>query len=105
MSDRAGSSPLSATALIDEYFVETRNRVMEIAAFLDRLERADPTHQARDFRTRALTDALANLASPSSTHVEDIAMLLSDPTTEPLPALDQKSAKGAYDHGAGKGRS
>jgi hypothetical protein len=27
-------------------------------------------------------------------------MLLSDPTTEPLPALDRKSAIGAYDHGA-----
>jgi hypothetical protein len=93
-------SPLTATQLIDEYFVETRNRIMEIAAFLDRLERADPGHRARDFRVQALTEALANLASPSSSHVEEIAMMLSDPTTEPLPALDQKSAKGAYDRGA-----
>ena len=29
-------SPLTPTQLVDEYFIENRNRLIEIAAFLDR---------------------------------------------------------------------
>ena len=45
---------LNPKELLDEYFVETRNRLLEVAAFLDRLERADPAHAHRDFRGTAL---------------------------------------------------
>jgi hypothetical protein len=88
---------LGPKELLDEYFVENRNRLLEVAAFLDRLDRADPAHAARDFRGIALREAIAALASPSPNHVEQIQMLLSDPTGEPRPALDRKSAIGAYD--------
>lgn len=95
---------LGPKELADEYFIENRNRVLEIAAFLDRLDRADPERASRDFRVRAFTDALAVLASREPGYVTQIQMLLSDPTTEPLATLDRKSALGAYDHGnAGKG--
>jgi hypothetical protein len=97
-------SPLDATALADEYFIENRNRLLEIAAFLDRLDRADPRRASRDFRLRALTDALAILASPGPGYVREIQRLLSDPTTEPIDALDRKSALGAY-RGHGEVRS
>jgi hypothetical protein len=93
-------SPLSAKELTDEYFIENRNRLLEIAAFLDRLDRADPSRAARDFRVRAFSEALGVLAGTEPNYVSQIQMLLSDPTTEPLPALDRKSAIGAYDHGA-----
>jgi hypothetical protein len=93
-------SPLGAKELADEYFIENRNRVLEIAAFLDRLDRADPSRVARDFRLRAFAEALGVLASREPNYLSQIQMLLSDPTTEPLPALDRKSAIGAYDHGA-----
>ena len=89
-------SPLSATALVDEYFIENRTRLLEIAAFLDRIERADPGHASRDFRMRAFADALAHLNQPGG-RLDRIQLLLSDPTTEPLPSLDRKSAIGAYD--------
>jgi hypothetical protein len=89
-------SPLSATALVDEYFIENRNRLIEVAAFLDRLDRADPGITS-DFRVRALADAIAVLAGNSPTRVQDIQMLMSDRRTEPLPALDRKGAVGAYD--------
>lgn len=88
---------LSPKELLDEYFVENRNRLLEVAAFLDRLERADPTHAAADFRAAALRAAIQSLAGPSPDHVGQIQMLLSDPTSEPLPALDRKSALGAFD--------
>jgi hypothetical protein len=88
---------LSPKELLDEYFVENRNRLLEVAAFLDRLERADPAHSTDDFRKKAFAAALAGLAEPSANHVAQIQMLLSDPSQEPLPALDRKSAIGAYD--------
>jgi hypothetical protein len=95
-------SPLTPTQLIDEYFIENRNRLIEIAAFLDRLDRAgDPAVSARDFRMRAFREALAVLGTPSPMRVADIQMLLSDPRAEPLPALDRKGAVGAYDATAG----
>ena len=89
-------SPLSPKELVDEYFIENRTKILEIAAFLDRLDRADPSYAARDFRMRAFTDALAALSRKGS-RLDHIQMLLSDPTTTPLDALDRKSALGAYD--------
>lgn len=90
-------TPMTPTSLVDEYFIETRNRVLEVAAFLDRLDRADPEAAARDFRVQALADAISVLAGPGPDRVRDIHMLMSDPTTEPIAALDRKGAVGAYD--------
>jgi hypothetical protein len=95
-------SPLDAPALADEYFIENRNRLLELAAFLDRLDRADPRRAHRDFRLRALTEALAILAGPGPNYVSQIQELLSDPTTEPIDALDRKSAFGAYNRNRGQ---
>jgi hypothetical protein len=94
------ASPKTGRALVDEYFIENRTRLLEIAAFLDRLDRAEPSLVERDFRVRALREGIAVLADDGAseeTRVERIQMILSDPTTEPLERLDQKSARGAYD--------
>ena len=90
-------SALSARELVDEYFIENRTRLLEIAAFLDRLDRADPSYPSTDFRMNAFNQALAMLNEPD--RLDRIQVLLSDPTTEPLTALDRKSAIGAYDRG------
>ena len=58
MNPQSARSPLTATQLVDEYFIETRNRIIEVAAFLDRIDRADPSVAARDFRVQALADAI-----------------------------------------------
>ena len=89
-------SPLSPREVVDEYFIENRTRLLEIAAFLDRLDRADPAYARQDFRMQAFADAL-KAATGGAGRLERIQMLLSDPTTEPLTALDRKSAFGAYD--------
>ena len=95
-------SPKTGRELVDEYFIENRTRLLEIAAFLDRLDRSDGALVDRDFRVRAFRDAIRLLeasvsAGESQTRVERIQHLLSDPTTEPLEKLDTKSARGAYD--------
>jgi hypothetical protein len=89
-------SPLSPRELVDEYFIENRTKVLEIAAFLDRLDRADAAYASKDFRMKALTEALGMLSRPGS-RLDAIQLLLSDPTTTPLESLDRKSALGAYD--------
>jgi hypothetical protein len=57
----AFQSSLTARELADEFFIENRNRLLEIAAFLDRLDR--PTRRARrELPAQALTEALNTLA-------------------------------------------
>ena len=97
MSVAAIPSPKSGTGLIDEYFIENRTRLLEVASYLDRLDRSGESGLRKDFRMRAFREALAVLCEDEPGRVERIQMIFSDPTTEPLPALDQKSAKGAYD--------
>ena len=92
-------SPKNGRELIDEYFIETRHRVIEIAAYLDRLERSGDVASSTDFRTVALKEALAVLCDGSYPRVDRIQMIFSDPTTEPRAELDQKAAKGAFDPG------
>jgi hypothetical protein len=89
---------LNQREVLDEYFIENRTRLLEIAAFLDRLDRA-PGPQ--DFRRRAFEEALRALGA-SEHRVEEVQALLSDRTTEPLPALDRKSAFGAYNRWNGE---
>ena len=89
--------PLPARKLVDEYFLENRARLLDIAAFLDRLERsADEEDPLADFRIEAFRKALAVLLEPGPGRAKRIHMLFSDPTTEPREKLDQKAAYGAY---------
>ena len=103
MTQSAIPSPKKGKELIDEYFIETRHRVIEIAAYLDRLDRSGDPATASDFRSRALQEALGVLCEGSYPRVDRIQMIFSDPTTEPRAELDQKAAKGAFDPGQEKG--
>ena len=97
MGAHAGTSPLTQRELIDEYFMEHRVKVLDLAAFLDRLDRARAIDADDDFRLRSVRDALSVLAGGEEERVQRVQMIFSDPNTELLPSLDQKSAKGAYD--------
>lgn len=99
-------SPKTGRELVDLFFIENRTRVLEVAAFLDRLDRAavgDERRDAdRDFRVRVLREALGVLAGPGAadagrSRVERIQMLLSDTRADLLPQADRKSAHGAHD--------
>jgi hypothetical protein len=89
-------SPLSGKDIVDEYFIENRTRLLEIAAFLDRLDRADAAYVAQDFRMLAFMEALTSVGE-GGCRLDRLQLLFSDPTTDPLGALDRKSAFGAYD--------
>jgi hypothetical protein len=89
--------PLTTRQIIDEYFIENRTRILELAAFLERLDRsADGADPRADFRVQAFDRALQILASSSPNKMEQIQLLFSDPTTEPRATLDTKSASGVW---------
>lgn len=77
----------------DLYFAEARSKMIDLAAFLDRIERSEGTD---DFRMKALRAALTELAAPGSDKARKILLLLSDPTKEPVPEAGSKSAAGAW---------
>ncbi len=79
--------------ITDLYFAEARSKLIDLAAFVDRVERHEG---ADDFRLKSLRAALKELGTPGPDKARQILMLLSDPTTEPIPAAGEKSASGAW---------
>ena len=88
-------SPLSQQDLIDEYFMEQRARIMDVAAFLDRLDRAAEQNGNDDFRLVAMRKAMHELVGDEPGRVERVQMIFSDQNTDLLDELDRKAAYGA----------
>jgi hypothetical protein len=97
MGAHTGTGPLTQRELLNEYFMEERVKVIDLAAFLDRMDRAREIDAEDDFRLRSIRDALVVLAGEDGNRVQRVQMIFSDPRTDLLDELDQKSAKGAYD--------
>ena len=91
---------MQSTQLLDLYFIDARSKLIDIAAFLDRIERADGSDD--DFRLRAFHQALSALAqrqvdgSADSSRAEEVLLAFSDPTTEPIERAGCKGATGAW---------
>lgn len=79
--------------LLDLYYLEARSKLIDLAAFLDRLDRAPGE---ADFRLVAFTEAMSQLQTPSASRAERVLTVLSDPTSEPIPAATTKAACGAW---------
>lgn len=79
--------------VLDLYFLDARHKLIEIAAFLDRVDRG--TGEA-DFRLGAFREAMKRLADGEPGRAEAILMALSDPTREPIAQAPGKGAIGAW---------
>lgn len=79
--------------LLDLYYLEARAKLIDLAAFLDRLDRAKGEG---DFRLAAFNQALSQLQSASDFRAERVLSVLSDPTSEPIPVATTKAACGAW---------
>ena len=95
MSAYENTCPLSQQQLIDEYFMEHRVKILDLAAFLDRFERSVEHNAEDDFRVVAFREALQELVSAAPGRTERVEMIFSDQNTELLPSLDRKAAYGA----------
>jgi hypothetical protein len=78
---------------LDLYFMEARAKLIDIAAFLDRVERSEGK---ADFRFQGFQQALKQLSSGKAQRAKSVLLALSDPTTEPIPAATTKAACGAW---------
>ena len=79
--------------VLDLYFMEARAKLIDLGAFIDRVERAGGEE---DFRMKAFRAALTGLATAETHRAKDILMSFSDPTSEPIPAATTKAACGAW---------
>ena len=79
--------------VLDLYFMEARSKVIDLAAFLDRVERG--TGDA-DFRVAAIHAALAALQQPGPERARAVLEALSDPTAAPIEKAPGKGAVGAW---------
>lgn len=82
--------------MINTYFLEHRAKLLDIAAFLDRLDRAAPETETPDFRQQAMLQAIAILSDGQPQRAKRILDLLSDHSSDlPQSAMGMKGATGA----------
>jgi len=84
---------MTQTELLDLYFMDARSKLIDLAAFFDRVERGQGE---ADFRLSALREALKALEDAKSNRAEAVLLALSDPTTEPIAKAPGKGAVGAW---------
>lgn len=94
MKDVTNTSPQSKQQVVDTYFMEHRAKLIDIAAYLDRIDRG--TGNVDDFRDDAFREAVGILTDGETHRAKRILDLLSDHTTElPQSAEGMKGAAGA----------
>jgi hypothetical protein len=79
--------------ILDLYFLDARHKLIELAAFLDRVERADGKD---DFRLKAFRAALGELTNNKKGKAKNILIAFSDLTTKPISKAASKGAVGAF---------
>ena len=82
----------SKQELLDLQFIETRHKLLDLAAFLDRIDRhpGEP-----DYRLAAMKAALPILLESRPDRAKAILEALSDQSTEPIPQAAFQGAFGA----------
>lgn len=79
--------------VLDLYFMDARCKLIELAAFLDRVDRGSGD---ADFRLTAFRQALGHLADGEASRAEAVLRSFSDPTVEPIDKAPGKGAVGAW---------
>jgi hypothetical protein len=79
--------------VLDLYFLDARHKLIELAAFLDRIERADGKD---DFRLKAFRTALGELSNGKKEKAKNVLLDFSDLTIESIAKAEGKGAVGAW---------
>lgn len=83
---------MNPAPLVDLQFIDARSRLIDLAAFLDRMDRHS---QAGDYRVAALKRAMAEVIKDESGRARRVLESLSDQSVEPIPAATIQGAFGA----------
>jgi hypothetical protein len=84
---------MTRSQVLDLYFVDARARLIDLGAFIDRVERATGED---DFRMRAFRQALGELSKGDTQIAKRVLLSFSDPTPDPIPAATTKAACGTW---------
>ena len=79
--------------ILDLYFLDARHKLVELAAFLDRVERAEGKD---DFRLKSFRAALTKLEGKKKNKAKAVLLAFSDPTMQPVAKAASKGATGAW---------
>lgn len=90
-----GPCPLHASEIVDQYFLEHRAKALDLAAFLDRLDRAADAPASADHRVQALLACLAMLHDGEGDRAVRMQTRLSDLSEAPIDAAPMQGALGA----------
>lgn len=99
----SSTCPAPRSKVVDLYFLEHRAKLLDIAAFLDRLERAEDDLAGRpgqprgseDFRVAALRRGLELVGDGRPERARRLLELFSDHSSEPIAKAPMKGALGA----------
>jgi hypothetical protein len=78
---------------LDHYFMDARSKLIDLAAFLDRVDRAGGE---ADFRLAAFRQAMKELDRKDPQRAKHVLLAFSDPTTTPIAKATTKAACGAF---------
>lgn len=84
---------LTKKELLDLQFIEARHKLIDLAAFLDRIDRHPGVE---DFRVAALRAALPILLTDRTDRARAVLESFSDPTPDPIPQAPMQGALGAF---------
>jgi hypothetical protein len=85
-------TPPANVNLVDLGFMDSRSKLIDLAAFLDRVQRAG---QEGDFRVMALKQAIQLLGNDEPQRAKQVLLSFSDLTTDPIPKATVQGATGA----------
>jgi hypothetical protein len=85
--------PPEPVKVADLSFMDARFKLIEIAAFLDRVQRAG---QEDDFRVQALKKAITHLSGTEANRAKKVLLSFSDPSLEPIAKATMQGALGAF---------
>lgn len=86
-------TPPKAVNLVDLGFMDSRSKLIDLAAFLDRVQRAG---QEGDFRVQALKNAIQLLSLNEPKRAQEVLLSFSDPSTQPIEKATMQGAIGAF---------
>ena len=86
-------TPPQPVNLVDLGFMDSRSKLIDLAAFLDRVQRAG---QDGDFRVQALKHAITLLQQNEPRRAKQVLLSFSDPSTAPIPQATTQGAIGTW---------
>ena len=103
MPSQSKTCPMTHAQVVEAYFMEHRAKLIDVAAFLDRLERTQQ-EPGSDFRIEALLSSIEILSDGQPLRAKRMLEHFSDHSSEPVDKAPMQGALGAapLDDNAGR---